>query len=181
MQIELHDATLAAEMQVVDDPFTREKHLRRAILFTKLLRCAIRGMSAKEAAKYVGCWRGVAQEIYRDPSFRAQVRERVESSMASGDAEFMQREQTLQDKIAAASNKAFDVLQEMLEDTQQDPRLRVRVAEGFLDRNPEAARKTESKSTHTHNFSVEQLMNAARTADELYAHNVLPIPKKEIA
>lgn len=176
--IQLHDAALAAELSPITDPFLREKHLKRAVLQSKLFRCALQGITAKKAAALCGCHKSTAQEIYRDPSFRLMVKERLGEVFQPSDDAFANREQTLQEKIAEASHSAFEVLRTMLEDETQDPRLRARVAETFLDRNPEASRHVSSTvEKNVHHFAAEELMNAARTADELIKHDVIPIRK----
>ena len=161
------------------DVFTSKQLLRSAVLRAKLLRCSMRGMNATQAAKIVGCSVATACAIYRESSFRRQTMGMVEGALSPGDQLYQERTKTVQERIQDATDTAFDLLMEVLADPTEDKRLRVKVAEGLLDRNPDTAKQSQSTTTEIHRFSVEELALAARAADELDRHSILPIRRSE--
>lgn len=155
----------------------RKQLVVSAVTRQKLLRAASQGMSAKAAAALIGCDYSMARNAYRDRAFQLAAVEMVNGNLEKLDASLRARSETMSEKIDRASQRAFEVLMDALEDEQNSPSLRVRVAEGFLDRNPESSRHSTTAVAHEHRFSVDELVQAAAAAEELTRHKIIPISK----
>jgi hypothetical protein len=156
-------------LRLAEDEFagTRKKLLKHVVLRAQLLRVALRGVTAKEAAKIVGCGYWVARSVYADDDFRRIVLSKVEGALAYADEKFQGQQKSLHERLAEKSERAFDVLCEMLEDPSTNAGLRFRVATSFLDRNPETAPNKNVAVEHNHSFSSEELRRAADGSEGL--------------
>jgi hypothetical protein len=174
---------LAEHLDRVELAERQPRLLRTAVLRAQLLRLALRGLTAKQSSEILRCSYFSARQHYHDPAFRAQVLARVEGAMANADERFDAGARTLHQRLADTSEKAFEILQEMLvnaEDAGVTPGLRAKIALEFMDRNPDLAPTHKSEHNHKHTFSAEDLALASRTATEMNA-GVIPInqPKEK--
>jgi hypothetical protein len=150
--------------------------LKSAVRRTQLLRLAMRGMDAKQAALAVGCSHAHALQVYREPEFRRQALAKVESAFASIDASFAAHKLSLHEQIEEQAERSFLNLVELL---NQDihPSLKVKIHQDFLNRCEES--QPQHKVNMGHKFSPEELQRAALTAREMDA-NVTPITKRRV-
>jgi hypothetical protein len=151
---------------VETDPRLLTVALRRA----RLLRCALRGLNAKAASRVVGCSHHTARAVYADPAFKARVRAQFGQVFEGIDDAYATAQLTLHERIEGVASKAFDLLQQIMEDETKQPALRVKVAQDFLDRNPE----TQAGHTVTaRDEFVEALAAAQDAARDM--DNVIPM------
>lgn len=156
---------LADAVARVEGEVERPRLLRSAVLRAQLLRLALRGVNAKQACEVLGCSYHVARSHYADPSFRAQVLQRVEGALAYADERFALQNRSLHERIADAAEEGFERLVEMLRDPGTANPLKARIAQDFLNRVPEAA--PHSSVLHRHSFTAEELSSAAKAAAEM--------------
>lgn len=190
------DPTLASNTAVIPEGLAQPVHaseysgeqprlLRTAVLRAQLLRLALRGLTAKQASEILRCSYYTARQQYHDPAFRAQVLTRVEGAMAYADERFDAGQRTLHQRLADTSERAFEILQEMLvngEDAGVTPGLRAKIAIEFMDRNPELAATHKSEHIHEHRVTSDDLIIAARTAAEMSSSKIIPItPERRTA
>jgi|SRR5580658_1309347 hypothetical protein len=139
----------------------------------ELLRLAMRGYSAKQAAESLEIPYSAALQEYRDREFRALAFGRLEHAFAEIDGNFEEEKKSLHERLAEKSNDAFRVLCELLEDEEVHPGVRVKIAQDMLDRNPD----TMAGSVVRHEkFDPQQLMRAAQAASEM--DNVIQLKRK---
>lgn len=140
---------------------------------SKLLRLAVQSVNAKRASELLGIGYQTVLAEYKDPSFRRQAHEMVESAFEGVDASLSNVQLSLHDRIRLKSEEAFDVLCNILDDEAENPALRAKIAVELLDRNPES----QAGTTVRHGALVEatDLARAARAAEEM--NKVLPIRK----
>lgn len=163
-----NDAALAAEL--CGEPRLVRQVARRAWL----LRLAMRGLNAKEAAAIVGCSPAVVRDMYRDDNFKAEVKRRINVALDTGDEKFVAAQLTLAEKIRRKGDKAFEILCTLLEDPDVHPATRVRIAQDLLNRNEETQAGFQvTKKT----FDTEKLRHAALVAAEMDGR-VIPIRKE---
>lgn len=112
---------------------------------------------------------------YRDVEFKRQCFELVEGAFGTVDARVAEFQLTLHDRIRIKSEEAFDQLCAILEDEATLPQIKVKIAQDFLDRNPESQAGHTVTRTNTA-ADAEALQAAARAAREM--DNVLPFPPK---
>src|SRR5271170_4085798 len=143
-------------MNVEVEPRLLTTALRRA----RLMRCALRGLDAKMAARVVGCSHATARQVYADPAFRRRVRQGLEGVLEGADAAYVAKQLTLHEQIEHKAQTAFDILTKIMEDDRAQPALRVKVAQDLLDRNPE----TQSGHTVTAREEFVEALDAARLA-----------------
>lgn len=117
--------------------------LRTSVVRTQLVRYAMRGMNASEAAKVVGIHPSTARMHYADPDFRKAVLGKVDAAFAGTDAAFLERTKSLTERLEEQAAKSFEELQEMLVPEGKfgtiAAGLRYRVHKDFLDRHAETA------------------------------------------
>lgn len=135
--------------------------LRRA----QLLRCALRGLTAKAAAKIVGCSEGTVASTYRDPAFRKQVYDKFNGVFSDIDAGFADRKLALHEKLERKAGEAFDLLSDLMDSEETPVHLRARIAQDFMDRNPDT---TSSGVVRRSSEEMTQvLQEAAKAAEEV--------------
>lgn len=163
---------LRSEIQIegVSDPVSAPL-VRQAVRRVQLLRLALKGLNAKQAAQVVGCSHQTALQIYADPEFRRACLSKLEGAFAGIDDTFARSHLSLHERLAEKSTAAFEVLCTMLDSESTHPSLRVKIAQDFLDRNPEtqAGYTVQSKK-----WDPQQLAEAARVAREM-DDRVIPI------
>lgn len=160
----------------------RSEQLRSLLLQEKLVRCAMKGFSAKRAAGVCGCHESTARAFYRDPGFRKRVNGIIQSAFEGVDEAFVKQQEGIHEKLERAALVSFDELYGMLTDKGVSSNLRARIAMQFLDRNPE----TQTGSTlRVEKVEAEQLLEAAKVAREMEGRatelgKVVEMRKKEV-
>lgn len=156
-------------------PEVETRLLSTSVLRTKLLRLAMRGMIASEAAKVVGCHPATARGHYQDPAFRKAVIGRVEGAFAGTDVAFLESTKTMAEKLEEQAAKSFDELKGMLDGKYGEVNmpLRFRINKDFLDRHAETATVTKSQVT----INPMQLQVAALAAREMDGVKVVEMRK----
>lgn len=139
---------------------------------SQLLRLAMKGLNASEAAKIVGCHPQTARTHYADPSFRDEVRKRVDGAFADVDEAYTERRKSLHELLEDQSVRSFTDLVGMLGDPNLHPSIRMRINQDFLNRVEESSQITRSSNALT----AEALASAAKTAREM--DNVVEFRKK---
>jgi len=139
-----------------------------------MLRLAVRGVNATAAAKVIGCRPETARKYYADPAFRREAFAKVESAFAGVDSDLGNEKRTLHQKLSEAADEAFEELYGMLKNAQTAAAHKIKIAQDFLDRNPETQ---AGFTTRNVTLSPEQLASAARAAREM--DNVIPIRPEE--
>lgn len=141
--------------------------LKTSVIRTRLVRLAMRGLSAKEASKLVGIHEISAAAHYRDPEFRRAVLSRVDAAFAGTDAAFVEKSKTLTERIEEQASKSFEELVRMLDPMQFGEKinanLRYRINTQFLDRHAETATVHRSQVV----IDPMQLKLAATAAGEM--------------
>lgn len=173
LEVDLQDGLAEAVERVEFEPQAR-KLLRSEIVRAQLLRMALRGLTAKQSSEALGCSYWLARQAYSEPEFRRKVLSKVEGALAYADELFTKQNKTLHERIAEKSEKAFEVLCELLESPSVHPSIRMRVGQDLLDRTPDVSKQTTVE--HKHAFSAEQLVLAAKTAEEM-SSKVISIKK----
>lgn len=126
-------AELAGAAHDVRDARILQVGLRRA----QLLRCALRGLTAKAASRIVGCSESTACAVYRDPEFRRSVYNKFNSVFEDIDAGLANRKLALFERIEHKASDAFSLLEDLMDSDETPVHLRARIAQDMLDRNPQ--------------------------------------------
>lgn len=149
-----------------------QRLLTSAVLRVQLLRLAMKGVNATRAAEMLGCAPETARRHYADPTFRRAVLGKVDDAFVGVDAAFAEQKKTLHERLAEKADKAFEELCVLLDSQNTPMHLKVKIAQDFLDRNPE----TQAGFVQRHGkFDPEQLAAASRVAREM--DNVVSITK----
>lgn len=145
--------------------------LTTVVLRAQLLRLALKGLNASEAAKIVGCHEATARTHYRDASFRQEVRAKVDQAFFDVDEAFTDKQRGIHELLNDQAVKSFEDLMSMLQDPDLHPSIRMRINQDVLNRVAEAAPTHKNITT----VSPEQLQRAAKVAKEM--DNVVPFRK----
>jgi transposase len=133
----------------------------------------MKGINATIAAKIVGCSKETSRKYYSDPSFRRDALEKVEQAFEGVDNNFIEEKKSIHERLAEQAENAFEELVSLLADKSTSTGYRIRIAQDFLDRNPETQAGFVARHTQV---NPDQLIMAARTAKEM--DNVIPIRKE---
>src|SRR5579883_317391 len=98
--------------------------LTQAVRRARLLRCAMRGLNATQAARVVGCSTATARQVYADQVFRNRVQQEQERVLGVVDSAFAERQLTLHERIERKALDAFKLLEGLMEDEQTPIHLR---------------------------------------------------------
>ncbi len=150
-----------------------QRLLTSSLVRVQLMRLAMKGMSATEAAKILGIQPATAMRHYRSKEFRDAVLRKVEGAFADIDKNFEEKQKTLHEKLEEQAAKSFDDLVRMLEDKTLAPAHRIKINQDFLNRSEQT--QPMSKVT-TGGVDGEALRRAAVAAQEMEA-GVVPIKK----
>jgi hypothetical protein len=161
-------AHFEAELALQHEP----KLVKQLVVRARLLRFALRGLNARQAAQLIGEPYQTVRAIYADPTFKREVQQRINGAFEGVDSQFVAEQKTVTDAIKDKAGAAFNYLCELLEDPNAHPGYRMRAAQDILDRNED----TQAGSTITKRIDPAQLALAARTAQEM--DDVIPIRKK---
>lgn len=140
------------------------KRLSTEVREAKLLRLAMQGLNASQAAPIVGCSKELARMIFAKPEFRRKVLGKVNAAFAEVDDGLAGRAKSLHERISDAGERAFEELMGLLDNRDTHPSLKARVAQDLLNRHPEASQR--SVVAHER-FDPKQLQEAARGAREM--------------
>lgn len=162
MATQIHGVSLPDELFEVRDVPVRLIHTasRRA----QLLRLAARGINAKDAALMVGVNPQTARGIYADPRFRQDVQKLIDNAFEGVDSNWARKKKTMHERLEEVADRSFEILETMLEDAATPKPLRTRIAQDFLDRNPETQAGFKTQTTI---IDANMLTLAARTAKEM--------------
>lgn len=150
--------------------------LKGVVLRQQLARLAMKGLDATKAARVVGCHPATSRAVYRDPTFRREVYSKVEGAFTDVDKAFVEDKKSLHQRLAEEAESAFTELVTMLHDASTLPSIKVRIAQDFLDRNPETqAGHTITKLSPA--LQSEQLSAAAASAREMDS-KVIPMRRQ---
>lgn len=174
LEVEL-PASLAEALAAEEFRPLARRLLKSEILRAQLLRSALRGLTAKQSSEALGCSYWMARQCYAEPHFRRTVLSKVEGALAYADELYNKQTKSLHERIAEKSEKAFEVLCDLLENPSTHPSIRMRIGQDLMDRTPDLSKSTTVE--HKHAFSAEQLVLAARTAEEMHKPNVISIRK----
>lgn len=161
MTVELPSSMPVGQVEVATPS---QGQLRQAVRRAHLLRLAMKGLNATEAAQVVGCAPETARAVYSDVEFRKAVLGGMERVFEGIDSEFVRRKASLHEMLEEQAYSSFTALQELLQEDIH-PGLKVKIHQDFMDRCPE----TQSQRTATLKFDPEQLALAARAAREMDA------------
>ncbi len=150
----------------------QQRLLAGAVLRTQLLRLAMKGVNATQAAKVVGVSSATAREVYREPEFRAEVLKKVNGAFEDIDAAFSSKKKTLHELIDEQAYRSCESLIDMLQDEQLHPSLKVKIHQDFLNRSEESM----PKSGAVYKVEPAELSRAAQVAQEM--DNVIQFKKK---
>lgn len=142
------------------------------VLRAQLLRFAMRGLNATEAAKLAKCHPQTARMHYADKSFRQEVRAQLERAFDGVDDSFIEQKKTLHEMLEERAEKSFVDLVQMLQDPDLHPSIRMRINQDFLNRHADTAQVAKAQIT----FDPQALMRAGKTAKEMDS-KIIPMRK----
>lgn len=144
-------------------PEVHQRLLKTAVTRVQLLRLAMRGMHASEAAKQLGIHAVTARGHYADPSFRREVLGKVEGAFADIDNAFTEKQKTLHERLEEQAAKSFEELVALADQDDLHPALKVKIHQDFLNRTDESKPLTG----HTTKIDPTWLHHAAGVAKEM--------------
>lgn len=147
--------------------------MTQAVRRAQLLRLAMRGVTANKAAEILGCSAATARVVYSDPMFRAHCLGQLEEAFADIDTAYAEKKATMVERMGAKAEDAFNALCEMLDDPNTKVPYKIKIAQDFLDRNPETQAGHIVRTGPL--ADSDKLAQAARVAREM--DNVIPIKK----
>ena len=166
------DPGVLAELSPAPSPELAGRRMDTAVLREHLVRTAARGLNARQAAEALGATYQTVLSIYRDPNFRKRVSGRLAQAFEGVDEATEARILTLHEQMQVKGQIAFDVLVGMLEDHEQRPELRAKIALEFLDRQPDTM---AGHIVRHERFDPTALALAAQAATEM--DTVVPIDR----
>ena len=153
----------------------RDRLLKTSVTKTQLLRLAMKGLNATQAAKVVGCSAETARGHYADPEFRRAVLSRVEQAFEGIDQAFIERRKDLHELLEEQAYRSCEELMQLVEDPQLHPSLKVKIHQDFLNRHED----TKPLSGKSFKFDAGELRHASRVAQEM--DKVIPMPMRKQA
>ncbi len=148
----------------VDDE--EKRTLRYVIRHAALFRLAIRGYTAKAAAKEVGCSPSFAQMVFNKPEFRRRVLQSLDFAHAATDEQWLQEKKSIGEQIEEKGQAAFDTLVSLLESENTSDQLRAKIASDLLDRNQQTATTHRSERVlKVESGVLEAAIGASNTMD----------------
>lgn len=159
------DFALSLELPELQDVPLEERPrlLMTAVMRIQLLRLAMKGMNATEAAQLVGCSSATARKHYADPSFRREVMGKVDKAFEGIDQAWAGKKKSLHELIDEQAYDSFHQLVSLLQSDDLAPSVKVRVHQDFLNRCEESQQKG---SLTLQKIDVNQLMEASKVAQE---------------
>lgn len=147
------------------DPPPTARALRDSVVRVHLLRLAMRGMKAKDAATAVGCSEATARRHYADREFQREVHRRISKAFADSDTSFLYERKNLSDLIETQAYSSFHELVKMLDGEfgTLRPETRMKIHQDFLNRTADS----RQQAGVVHTWDPDSLRVAARTATEM--------------
>lgn len=148
----------------------RQRLLRSAVLRVQLVRLAMKGLPASQAAAHLGISPATARIYYQEASFRQEVLGKVEGAFADVDVSFVTKRKTLHERLDEQAEASFDGLLELLQNKAVHPNVKVRIHQDFLNRSEQSKPLTGN----TLKMDPEWLARASSAAREM--DNVIELP-----
>lgn len=147
------------------DPAPTARALRDSVVRVHLLRMAMRGMKAKDAALAVGCGEVVARRHYADREFQREVHRRISKAFSESDTTFLYERKNLSDLIEGQAYSSFHELVKMLDGEfgALRPETRMKIHQDFLNRTTDS----RQQAGVIHTWDPDALRVAAKTAAEM--------------
>lgn len=152
-------------------PSFTDRLLTSSVTKIQLLRLAMKGLNATEAAKVVGCHVATARSYYADPEFRQAVMAKVDAAFADVDAAYTRKRKSLHEMIEEQAYRSCEDLIDMLENPDLHPSLRAKINQDFLNRVEDGAQVQKFVRLDSADLSL-----AAKAAEEM--DNVIQMKKK---
>jgi len=149
----------------------RDRLLTTSVTKAQLLRLAMKGLNATQAAKIVGCSAETARSHYSTPDFRRAVLAKVEEAFEGIDQAFITKRKGLHEMLEEQALRSCEELIAMVEMPELHPSLKVKIHQDFLNRVEDSA--PQSKSTYK--LDPGELRHAGNVAKEM--DNVIPMKK----
>lgn len=162
-------------LQVQDEMVDfQSRLLKTEIAKLQILRLAMEGKTATEAAKVMGLSAETVRGYYRDPEFRLAARKKVEAAFADVDGAFRERRKTLHEMLEEQAYRSCEDLIEMLnsDDAPLLPSLKVKIHQDFMNR----VNDSKPLSGAVMKLDPAELRHAANVAAEM--DNVISIKRK---
>lgn len=151
----------------------RDRLLTTSVTRVQLLRLAMKGLNAKQAAAVVGCHEQTARGHYAEPEFRRAVLAKVEAAFEGVDAAFAERKRDLHEMLEEQAYRSCEELIEMVGDPELHPSLKVKIHQDFLNRVEDSAPQHKA----SYKLQPQDLQHAAKVAREM--DNVIPFNKEK--
>jgi len=164
-------AELTAEVQM-DGLELKDRLLRTSVTKIQLVRLAMKGLNATQAAKVVGISKETARAYYAEADFRKEVLSRVDAAFVDIDSAFCSKRKSLHEMLEEQAYKSCEDLVAMLENPDIHPSLRVKINQDFLNR----VEDTAQFSKQPYRMDAADLQHAAKVAMEV--DKVVEIRKK---
>lgn len=155
-------AEVTADVQL-DQLELKDRLLKTSVTKMQLIRLAMKGLNATEAAKVVGIHEQTARSHYADPEFRRAVLSKVDAAFAGVDAAFTEKRKTLHELLEEQAYKSCINLMAMLENDELHPSLKVKINQDFLNR----VEDTAQFSRQAMKMDPADLQHAAKVAAEM--------------
>ena len=163
-----------SEEQLTKSHAVETRLITTSVLRIQLMRLAMKGMTATDAAKALGCCSKTALMHYKSKEFRQAVFNKVEHAFEDIDQTFVEQKKTLHEKLEEQAARSFEDLVNMLGDEKLPSAHRIKINQDFLNRSEQT--QPMHKVT-TGGVDADVLMRAAQVASEMEAGNVVPIKK----
>jgi len=151
----------------------RDRLLTTSVTKAQLLRLAMKGLNATQAAKVVGCSAETARSHYATPDFRRAVLAKVEEAFEGIDLAFAERRKDLHQMLEEQAYSSCEELIAMVGNPDLHPSLKVKIHQDFLNRVEDSAQQTK----HSYKMDANDLRQAAQVAKEM--DSVIPITRKK--
>lgn len=161
------------ELSVEGLELDRERLLSTEVCRAQLLRLAMKGLPAAQAAKVVGCSAETARAHYRSPDFRRACLAKVEAAFEGIDEQLFQKQKSLHEKIEEQASRSCDELIMMVEDPDLHKSLKVKIHQDFMNRVQDSSQVTRSMK-----IEPADLAHAAKVGREM--DNVIPFKKEKV-
>jgi hypothetical protein len=147
----------------------KDRLLTTSVMRVQLLRLAMKGLNATQAAKVVGCHESTARAHYAQSDFRRAVLDKVEQAFEGIDQAFAEKKRSLHEMLEEQASRSCEELIQMLEGSDLHPSLRVKIHQDFLNRVEDSA----PQARHSYKMEPADLSHAAKVAREM--DQVLPL------
>lgn len=142
----------------------RNELLRIEVTKSQLLRLAMKGLNATEAAKVLDLHPSTVRGYYREPAFRTAVLKKVEGVFEDIDVAYLNKRKSLHEMLEEQAYRSCQDLIAMLDDeeTPLHPSLKVKIHQDFMNRVEDS-----KQLTGVMKVEPKDLQHAARVAQEM--------------